>query len=231
MDYQPPGTDLDVGVCVSSRVRAADGTLDLRETGQDGSYAEGWRRLAGTAEPYCALELVQENGIDSARKGFWVRTGHRFAYTVGRPETKGATVALNCEPGSHRVVECVGKTLVEAVTTTVPGDDEESGLRQAWSYIAAVGSVREDGSWYIESSTRPDLVGCLLLGGGAQQQPSYCCSTLTKISSDDDDGDYVVQWINNYTSGPPSKHFRKWRVVEMSSDDAIFAQPSSSFPI
>jgi hypothetical protein len=48
IDYQPPSGGLDVGVCASEPPNA-DGSIDLRETGDDASYAEGWHRLPGTA--------------------------------------------------------------------------------------------------------------------------------------------------------------------------------------
>mmetsp|Transcript_14453 Transcript_14453/g.23912 ORF Transcript_14453/g.23912 Transcript_14453/m.23912 type:complete len:371 (-) Transcript_14453:24-1136(-) len=210
MDYQPPSGGLDIGVCVGGPLKA-DGTIDMRETGDDASYAEGWRRLSGTKGegiPFCALELVQENGF--ARKGFWVRAGNRFAYAIGRPSDEAVTNKLGCAAGSHKIVDNVGKSLAEA--TTAAGAGRESALQQAWSYVAVIGEVRDNGAaWYIESSTRPDLVGCHLLGG---DDASTCCSSLTKDAADHDMmGDHVDQLISG------SKCVRKWRVVEVGGFD------------
>lgn len=189
MDYQPPSGGLDVGVCASGPRASDDGTIDLRETGDDGSYAEGWRRLAGTAPAttgvYCALELVEENGVATTRKGYWVRAGNRFAYAIGRPS-------------SDTIANQVGKSLAEVLSSS-----SDDALSQAMSYIAAIGQVRDDGSWYIESSTRPDLVGCSLVGGGGSGG-NTCCSSLSRRTEDN----YVNQSILGSL-------VRKWRVVEI----------------
>ncbi len=66
-----------------------DGSVLLRETGDDGSYAEGWLRVPGSETgPFFALTLVSEGGqgrthSNNARTGYWVRAGNRFAYAVG----------------------------------------------------------------------------------------------------------------------------------------------------
>jgi hypothetical protein len=199
MDYQPPSGRLDVGVCASGAV-SADGTLDMRETGCDASYAEGWRRLVGTSNgPFCALELVSENGL-TGRRGFWVRTGNRFAYAIGRPQDKDTESSLGCEPGSHRIAERTGKSLNYKTS-----DIGQSGLRQAWSYVAVVGEVKDDGSWAIESSTQPELVGCSLLGGPKE----LCCSVLTRTPGSQG---YVQQAICPNRS---EECIRAWRIVEL----------------
>jgi hypothetical protein len=199
MDYQPPPEGLDVGVCASGPANTDDGTIDMRETGASATYAEGWLRLAGTGDgPFCALELVEDTGV--ARKGFWVRAGNRFAYAIGRPSDEASSAALKCESGSHTISQQVGKSLAEALS-----DHESVALQQAWSYVAVIGQVMDDGSWYIESSSRPDLVGCTLLGGVS----STCCSFLSK---GEEDG-----YINQVLIG--TEQTRKWRIVEVTGFD------------
>ena len=102
IDYRPPSGGLDVGVCASGPVlNDDDDTIEMRETGDDGSYAEGWLRLPGTGKgPFMALELVEDSG--APRKGFWVRAGRHFAYAVGRPCNEESAAGLNCEPGKRQ---------------------------------------------------------------------------------------------------------------------------------
>ena len=207
----------------------------MRETGNDASYSEGWKRLEGTGDgPFFALELMEDNGVP--RKGFWVRAGDRFTSAVGRPLNEEAVSILeevvsilNCEPGSHTIAEKVGKSLAEAT------DDQEpaSALRQAWSYVAAMGKIRDDGAWDIESSTRPDLVGCTLVDTSDSalvlSRWGRCCSILlnhgpmehepsSRIIDNDGACQYAIQYImdrkeNETTITTKSK--RLWRVVEV----------------
>ena len=208
VDYRPPSGGLDVGVCASSLVENSnDGTIELRETGDDGSYAEGWLRLPKSGDgPYMALELVEDGGVP--RKGFWVRAGNRFAYAVGRPETEEATARLQCERGSDSIAGQVGKSLKEATS-----DDVVSALRQAMSYVAIMGTIRESGEWYIESSTRPDLVGCTLLDGSPGK---LVCSALIKCNqAGQEEGQYVTQVSLRSAEGSATPDWKRvWRVVE-----------------
>jgi hypothetical protein len=217
VDYRPPSGGLDVGVCCASGpLNDQNGTVEMRETGEDASYAEGWKRLAGTyGGPFVALELVEDNGVP--RQGYWVRTGDRFAYAVGRPVTEDAVTGLKCELGSNTIVEKVGKSLAEATAD----QDQRTALRQVLSYVAVTGKVQDNGAWTIESSTRPDLVGCTLLDRKTQQESSRlerCCSTLfnrvamttSQLSPTEK---YVSQHVGEGTSGEGS--VRVWRIVEL----------------
>jgi hypothetical protein len=207
VDYRPPSGGLDVGVCASWFSDPGAGTIEMRETGDDGSYAEGWLRLPDTDKgPYMALELVEDSGVP--RKGFWVRAGHRFAYAVGRPETEEATTRLKCEPGCEAIAANVGKSLKEAVI-----DDEASAVRQVMSYVAVMGTIRDGGAWYIESSTRPDLVGCTLLDS---TPGTLACSTLAKCNHEGQtEGQYVTQVSSSSAEGSVKPNWeRVWRVVE-----------------
>jgi hypothetical protein len=98
------------------------------------------------------------------------------------------------------VFDHLGETLAEAIA------GEDNALEQAWSYVGAMGEVKDDGSWVIEASTRPDLVGCALLGGDA----ATCCSVLAKDGSD-------ANHVNQAISGTDC--VRKWRVAEVSGFD------------
>ncbi|KAL3893600.1 MAG: hypothetical protein SGARI_008067, partial [Bacillariaceae sp.] len=111
----PPTGDLDIGVCASGPPNA-DGSIDLRETGQDGSYAELWHRLPGSEKgPFLALQLITENG-STERAGYWVRTGQHFAYAVGRPESAKAAALLGCHEQSSKLKDdCSGKSLKDAI--------------------------------------------------------------------------------------------------------------------
>lgn len=94
IDYQPPSGGLDIGVCASQVLAEEDGSVLLRETGDDASYAEGWFRLPHTNKgPFMALELLEEDG-KAGRVGYWVRSGNRFAYAIGRPKDPEAEYAF-----------------------------------------------------------------------------------------------------------------------------------------
>jgi hypothetical protein len=206
LDYQPPTGGLDVGVCASEPPREEDGSLLLRETGEDASYAEGWLRLAGSeAGPFMALELVSENGKGGARKGYWVRAGRWFAYAVGRPITAESAVALGCAEKSDELAHCVGKTLLEAVTTTLK---HANVLDLVASYVGVAGEVDGRGKWRIQHSTNPSLVGCLLMGPADE---ANCCSCV--------EGEFapcnvVEQTIVGLDDGSPSVQ-RSWKVIEL----------------
>jgi len=216
IDYQPPTGGLDIGVCASSPMKA-DGTVDMRETGDDASYAEGWRRTVGTSKgPFVALELVSEDGKE--RKGFWVRTGNRFAYAVGRPEDAASAASLGCNPLSSKVKDCKSKSLAHAVKFLANDKDEEIAI--ALSYVAIVGQVEDNGSWRIDASNLAELVGCILIGGNEMEQ--FCCSTLSVASDKSQTGvgegtlvDQKIPTKNN------SDVVRRWKIVELSSSAAL----------
>lgn len=230
IDYQPPTGSLDVGVCASEPVRD-DGSVFLRETGADASYAEGWWRLPGTETgPSMALELVAENGIVGARKGCWVRAGNRFAYAVGRPLTGDAAKALGCHPRSHELASassCIGQSLIDAVTTLA--DDVSELLDLVATYVAVAGEIESNGAWTIHHSTHPTLVGCRLVGssgdgrggdGGkdndALAPDNLCCSTLADAGGVEEEGAVgreVIQQLCTPTGAPPTS--RTWKVVEL----------------
>jgi hypothetical protein len=86
----------------------------MREPGDNASYAEGWKRLERTGDgPFFALALIEDNG--APHTGFWVRAEDHFTYSVGRPLNEEAVIILKCEPGSHTIIEKVGKPLAEAM--------------------------------------------------------------------------------------------------------------------
>jgi hypothetical protein len=233
MDYQPPSGGLDIGVCASGPANADDGSTDLRETGDDGSYAELWHRLSGSNEgPVLALELVSEN--DTPRVGYWVRTGMHFAYAVGRPSTDACIQQLGCHPKSSSIASCTGKSLLKALHSLVESSDVKSQLQLLGSYVAACGilePVTSDASqqqqlyWNIQQSTDPGLVGCRLIDATIEFGVSCSVGTIkdsngtvkscssSKISV----GDTVKQLLvgNNGI-------VRKWRVMEASGPCHLF---------
>jgi hypothetical protein len=205
VDYQPPTGGLDVGVCASGLPRE-DGSVLLRETGDDASYAEGWLRLAGSeAGPFLALELASENGLEGARRGYWVRAGRWFAYAVGRPATAESASLLNCAEKSDELARCVGKTLSEAVAAL----PHANSLDLVTSYVAAAGKVDDEGRWRIQCSTNPSLVGCLLMGSASE---ANCCSC---VKGEFARGSVVEQTIVGLDGSPPVR--RCWKVIELES--------------
>ena len=222
IDYQPPTGGLDVGVCATGPMNA-DGTLDMRETGDDAGYAEGWRRMVGTSDgPFVALELVSEDGKDGCRSGYWVRTGNRFAYAVGRPNDEESSVMLGCHPQSGKVKQCVGMSLSEALDS-LTADNEVGKLEAidiASTYVAVVGEVDSNGSWHVLASNLANLVGCDLVCGG--NEASLCCSSLCVACNDAEvdvgEGALVDQKIVNGSGGHV---VRRWRLVELSSPEAF----------
>ena len=205
IDYQPPSGGLDVGVCASEPPNAADGSIDLRETGDDASYAEGWRRLPGTNNndgPFLALQLESENG--RPRTGFWVQTGSKFAYAVGRPTPDD-------------VKECVGKSLAEAAESLVP-DSQAERLLLVGTYVAVAGEIDSNGKWCILHSTNPELVGCELVGRGTNNP--LCCSTLEQIAGFNEElqaGSVLEQVLlgTTTTDGGGDAICRRWKVSEV----------------
>ncbi|CAB9514486.1 expressed unknown protein [Seminavis robusta] len=222
IDYQPPSGGLDIGVCASYSPMADNGAVDLRETGDDGSYAEGWHRVGEThAGPFMALQLVSENGHDNGRIGYWVRTGHRFAYAIGRPTTAELAKALGCPPQTPTIKDQVGKTLEEVIKSLEQGDNggnkKEELLGVIGSYVAACGEIDPDtGAWRILDSTNPGLVHCHLVGAIMDKN---CCSTLSKGDSKDavKEGDSVQQHVCGEGS-----FVRKWKVLELSGCSVPF---------
>jgi hypothetical protein len=205
IDYQPPSGGLDVGVCASDPPDD-DGSVLLRETGEDASYAEGWLRRAGTQNgPFMALELVSENGLVGARKGYWVRAGRRFAYAVGRPVTAEAAAALGCFECSHELAGCVGQPLLDGTSdvANLPAD----ALDAVASYVAVAGDIDESGKWTIQCSTNPELVGCLLIGSKEDGQCCSCLGSELKVGED------VVQTLDSQGDSPART--RVWKVVEL----------------
>jgi len=220
IDYQPPSGGLDIGVCASYSAMVCDGGVDIRETGDDGSYAEGWRRMGKTHQgPFMALELVEENGHRNTRKGYWVRAGHRFAYAIGRPESVEAATALNCVPESASIQEKVGQTLNEVISAIDDNDKMEQKLAILSSYVAVVGEIFETeedkSSWRISDSTNPGLVDCHLVGEDMDEDET-CCSVTQGDSKKAKEGDVVEQMVR-----ADGSFVRKWKVVELSSGCSI----------
>jgi len=204
IDYQPPSGGLDIGVCASAPPNA-DGSIDLRETGDDGSYAEGWHRLVGSESgPFWACQLLTEDGMN--RTGYWVRTGKYFAYAIGRPHVEATAEKLGCSSKSSQIQGCVGKSLTEAVQGLMEGassssssdnnnnnnnnnniDQVEESLSMVGTYVCVFGEITSTSTttgegrtttWKIQHSTDPRLVGCDLFGPGPDS-----CSTLSHESS------------------------------------------------
>jgi hypothetical protein len=189
----------------------------MRETGDDASYAEGWRRRAGTSDgPFVALELLSEDGI--ARKGFWVRTGNRFAYAVGRPENEEAAASLACSLLGPKVKECKGMSLSDSIKFMASEKGKEIAV--ASSYVGLVGEVNDNGSWLIDASNLAELVGCVLVASDGMQP--LCCSSLC-IALDDcgkdvGEGILLEQTIHSKDRGDV---VRRWKIVELSSINSL----------
>jgi hypothetical protein len=246
LDYQPPTLDLDIGVCISvddpqaaattrdnngnDNVNDDNGSIVMRETGANGTYAEAWQRLPHTANgPFMALELQAENDdLIDARQGYWVRAGRCFAYAVGRPTTSADSIVQNDES--------VGKSLAQAVehlyaanadttTTTTTNIKEDKVLDLVDSYVGLTGEIDDsNGQWRIQHSTNPELVGCLLLVGGSSgskdDDAALCCSELRLTPTTGGEGesssnDQVVEQIIFDDDGGPSVK-RRWKVMELS---------------
>lgn len=204
LDYQPPSGGLDIGVCASEESPRSDGSLLLRETGEDASYAEGWLRLPGTEKgPFAAMELVSENGIVGARRGYFVRAGNRFAYAIGRPLTADAAKSLGCPEASALVATSVGKSLSDAVKELTPSENDMLGV--IGSYVGLTGEVVND-VYTILHSTNPELVGCTLFGGPSASA-DLCCSTLRGTVA-------VGNEIEQVLAGGET---RVWKVVELTN--------------
>lgn len=201
-DIQPPSGSLDIGVCASEESQRSDGSLFMRETGQHGSYAEGWVRQGNTEQgPFLALQLVQEehDGMRASRKGFFVRAGNRFAYAVGRPTNNKLSVELQF---------AVEKSLTEAVSRW----DKESILDIAIGrYIALAGEV-VDTHWMIQHSTQPELVGCKLVGD--LETDKLCCSHFRKVAETCQIGDQLEQVLCG-------GGVRRWKIDEMSDNKLL----------
>ena len=201
LDYQPPSGGLDIGVCASGAPHS-DGSILLRETGVDASYAEGWLRLPGTEKgPFMALALVSENDNENARRGYWVRAGNRFAYAVGYPTSAVSAAALKCPEKCVKIKEYIGQPLADVARSLAPV--AETILDIIGSYGALAGEI-VDRNWKILCSTNPELVGCSLLGDITADK--FCCSRLTGHAAGD-----VIQAIP--TDGATLT--RRWKVLEL----------------
>lgn len=208
IDYQPPSGGLDIGVCVSESQRRTDGSLLLRETGEDGSYAEGWVRSSDTEHgPYMALELLCDNNQPGARRGYWLRAGSKFAYAVGRPTSRDAAAALGCHDNSSEIACSVGKNLQEVVYDLTKSKAEILDL--LGSYVGVAGYIDSTGAWVIQHSTHPELVGCRLVGS---LQDEYCCSTLSKADMTPNGQQVVVQTVRLEDGNEVT---RSWKVMEL----------------
>lgn len=235
IDYQPPTGGLDVGVCASAPPNT-DGSIDLRETGDDASYAEGWHRLPGSAptseaeassssNSSFALRLLSEDGVE--RDGFWVRTNQYFAYAIGRPKSAEDAQKLKCHEQSHALKEelSVGKSLKEALDILSKGDTNDR-LRLLGSYVAVFGEIEstKDSSkgkvcWRIQHSTDPGLVGCSLVGDKMGDGTNPCCSTIalkTPGPKQLQSGAILYQSV----AGSQNK-VRKWKFVELNGKSCL----------
>jgi hypothetical protein len=209
IDYQPPFGGLDVGVCASSPPNA-DGSIDLRETGADASYAEGWVRLPGTVGvPSFAFKLISEN--DGVRCGYWIRMGNYFAYAIGRPKDANTAQSQGCHERCYAIEECTGKSLGEAAQLIV--SDLATQMRIVGSYVGLCGEVTRSGVWNILHSTDPSLVGCALVGSDTNS-----CSKLSIDRGQDklDAGDIFSQFIVGC-----NQVVRKWEVVEIDGNSNL----------
>jgi len=243
LDFQPPAANPDIGVC-ASQSPFADGSVLLRETGADASYAEGWLRLAGTHNNYndtdaadkdgrgsaccsMALELESENGVPHCRTGYWVRTANnRFAYAVGRVNSVANAQALGLSSTiSAKVQECANQSLKEALKTMVVDGDKDVVLDHiVGSYVAVAGKITTPGGkWIIQYSTQPELVGCELVGKKTNNNSNndddddayaFSCCCSTLVQTEDG---IVVQSIP--VDGEGSVVTRTWKVVELSGCD------------
>jgi len=240
IDYQPPSGGLDVGVCATAIAASSeDGSMEIRETGDDASYAEGWHRLAGSHQgPFFALELQSENG-NSQRKGYWVRAGKYFAYAVGRPADSETAQALGCHPMSGKVNDAAcssGKSLQEAVTfiaseaKTDRSNNDRVLSQLMGSYVAVAGEIMDGGTWTIKYSTDPGLVDCLLVD--ATMGP-LSCSTLNLEDSGNgkagttSSANLVEGSVLSQTIAGTGKKTRIWKVVEISGASGLPVQMSS----
>jgi len=235
LDYQPPSGGLDIGVCApynddvgcdGSSLSSSSSRERLRETGYDGSYAEGWARMSGTERgPFAALRLVSENGVVDARRGYWVRAGNRFAYAVGRPQNVDAARELSVPEKSALVAGCVGKVLSEAVADMLGSGgknttgDRERALDVVASYVAVAGEVAEEtGTWKILQSTNPELVGCFLVGDDNGSRPELCCSHLAAgtVSVGQEIDQILSPSVVPGTDAPTAAAVtRRWKVLEL----------------
>lgn len=195
VDYAPPSGGLDIGVCASGPPNADDGSVLLRETGEDADYAEGWvrKKNGGEKGPFMALELVSQSSSDSkdsddSRRGYCVRAGHQFAYAIGRP--------------SPDVAKAVGKSLADAVAGIASSPDDQLDLMH--SYLCVAGEINSKNEWVICHSTNPELVGCKLSGpAGDNGEEDLCCSRWSTTTDDK----HVL--IETFSGGK-----RVWKVSE-----------------
>ena len=206
VDYAPPSGGLDIGVCASGPPNANDGSVLLRETGEDADYAEGWvRKNGGEKGPFMALELVSQSSSDNkdgdnssvqTRRGYCVRAGHQFAYAIGRP--------------SPDVAKAVGKSLADAVAGIVSSPSDQLDLMH--SYLCVAGEINSKNEWVICHSTNPELVGCKLsIPAGNNGEDDLCCSKWSTTTPDKN----VL--IENFPGGK-----RVWNVSERTDCELPF---------
>jgi hypothetical protein len=136
--------------------------------------------------------------------GFWVQTGSKFAYAVGRPT-------------SDKVKECVGKSLAEAADSLLGPDGQAERLLLVGTYVAVAGEIDSSGNWCILYSTNPELVGCELVGSGTNGP--LRCSTLQNVVSNEElkAGSILEQVILGATTtdGGGDAIRRRWKVAEV----------------
>jgi hypothetical protein len=223
IDYQPPTGGLDIGVC-ASEPENPDGSIDLRETGDDASYAEVWHRLPqSNVGPSFAFKLLSENNIE--RVGYWVRTGKFFAYAIGRPTDSEKAKALHCHEKSPELKgpTCTGKSLHEAIASIEK--DVEYQLLLLGSYIAVAGEIEEntnnggDGSccWKILHSTDPGLVGCNLVDDTIGP---LSCSTISTTNEYNRENLLEGDTITQIVTGNLQK-IRQWKVIELAGPTGL----------
>ena len=218
IDYQPPSIYPDVGICASYSPLTQDGCIDLRETGQDGSYAEGWHREMNTHRgPFMALELISEqDGLDTndSRVGYWVRAGSWFAYAIGRPRKKKEGQEEEEEDSNSQMEHEVGKSLQEVIQSYCSTREEQMAL--LGTYVAVAGVIDQDtGAWNIQYSTNPCLVGCLLVCNNSEEMKSnaktwcsFCTSSKNGLLKEGDTVKQVLAGEGTFS--------REWKIIELS---------------
>jgi hypothetical protein len=168
--------------------------------------------VPGTADgPFLALQLESESDIQGCRDGYWVRTGNRFAYAIGRPSNLQFAEHLQCPSSSAAVKDLVGKNLVQALETLADDYGERLGI--AGTYVCVAGEIDGKGNWRILHSTNPELVGCLLVG---QKESELCCSHLQIVGEGLKAGSSLDQTIVG-----EGCIVRRWKVMELEGSNDL----------